>query len=280
MERLTGSFRSETLAPLGTPRRPGTSAAECSCMGRTHALAAILLAILLPATAHAERPRSARGVRGQLASPRAPHVNHDWSVDLHVGTVAPLQMGGGLRLTLGRHFIVGGTVGITPRFYAEAMQGMVEQVHGGDHPEVAGLMSGAILFRGEVGIVLAPDFGVEFILNYTHLRASRAIAAPLVAAYMGVDAAGEFDLSQTSLQLTLHGIGGELAWSFEPGADSFGRISLGLTYFALAEAQITLPENAASLHPVARVAAQSIENVITENAFVPTLGLTLGWRLR
>jgi hypothetical protein len=53
-----------------------------------------------------------------------------------------------------------------------------------------------------------------------------------------------------------------------------------LTYFALAEAQITLPENAASLHPVARVAAQSIENVITENAFVPTLGLTLGWRLR
>lgn len=188
-------------------------------------------------------------------------------------------MGGGVRVTLGRHFIIGGFAGITPRFYADLMQWMVGQTHEGDLSAMANTLSGAFLFRAEMGVLLAPDAGVELTLNYTCLMASHAVDPTLIRAYAG-GALDGVDLTGTALGMTLHGVGGELAWSFEPGENSFGRFSVGVTYFAGVEAEIALPTRAEFLSSAARASANRIEGVVARNAVVPSVGLSLGWRLR
>lgn len=252
-------------------------------MNRTHGLTALLLAasVLPTTTAHAERPRrgATRGVRAELASPRAAHVNHDWSVDLHVGTLAPMAMGGGARVTLARHLIVGGYAGITPRFYADLMQWMAGEANNRELSTMANAMSGAFLFRAEVGVLLAPDAGVEITLNYTCMMASHAVDPALVRAHAG-DALDGVELTQAALRMTLHGVGGELAWSFEPGENSFARLSIGVTYFAAAEAEISVPASTPLLAASARAGARHVESVVTANAVVPSVGLSLGWRVR
>lgn len=249
-------------------------------MIRTHGLSALMLAtsVLTTASVQAERPRRG-GVRTELASPVAPHVNHDWSVDLHVGTLAPLAMGGGVRVTLARHLIIGGYAGIAPRFYADLMQWMAGEAHGGELSAMANALSGAFLFRAELGVLLAPDAGVEITLHYTCMMASHAVDPALIHAYAG-DTLDGADLTQAALRMTLHGVGGELAWSFEPGENSFARLSIGVTYFAAAEAEIALPASPPGLAASARAGARHVESVVTANAIVPSVGLSLGWRLR
>lgn len=190
-----------------------------------------------------------------------------------------MAMGGGIRVTLARHLIVGGYAGITPRFYADLMQWMAGDAHGGELSAMANTLSGAFLFRAELGVLLAPDAGVEITLHYTCMMASHALDPALIHA-RAEDTSEGVELTHAALRMTLHGVGGELAWGFEPGENSFARLSIGVTYFAAAEAEISVPASTPLLAASARAGARHVESVVTGNAVVPSVGLSLGWRLR
>ena len=226
-------------------------------------------------------PRVARAQAHELAEPFEPSAStHETALDLHVGTFAPLFVGGGVRVSLPAQLVVGVLAGGVPDAYAEVFSGAADAYGAG--PGVSELVrrffGGAFVLRVEAGVRPVVGQGFELLVHYTAL-----ISEPVLSTSSIDEIAGQ-PLpwgGATSMRMNgvLHGFGGELGWAIVPIDGLVIRASLGLTYFAAADIHLEVPQTMRASGDAVQQAEQRIESTFTTYGIVPHAAVLAGWRI-
>lgn len=213
-----------------------------------------------------------------LASPRFASSESLVSADLHVGTNAPLSVGGGARITIANIFILGIFLGGTPSGYADGLAEIPTAfgAPSGYGELISRFFGGAFSTRIEGGFRLSRDIGIEVLAHYTALVSSTRVSGSTVETFAGQSISGLTDVGLSGL---LHGVGGEVAWSLEPTDGLFLRIALGFTYFASGALSISVPQTMRDATPLVHQAEAAMTTMITRYGVVPTGGISAGWHI-
>lgn len=224
-----------------------------------------------------ERPSAAR----ELAEPFAPEPSpRETALDLHAGTLAPLLIGGGMRVSLPAQLVVGVLAGGVPDAYAEVFSGAADAYGAG--PGVSELVrqffSGAFALRIEAGVRPVVGQGFELLAHYTALIAEPVLSTASIDELAGQPLPWE---GTTSLRMNgvLHGFGGELGWAISPFDGLVIRLSLGLTYFAAAGVRLQVPQSMRTTGGPVEQAEQRIASTFTTYGVVPYASVLAGWRI-
>ncbi len=243
-------------------------------LGRAFLAAAIVCAAALAA------PSFVRAQASELADPFAPPPDDDTALDLHVGTLAPLMIGAGARVSLPGQLVIGVMAGGVPDAYAEVFSGAADAYGAGSGVSelVRNFFSGAFVLRIEAGFRPVAQQGFELLAHYTAL-----ISEPVLST-ASIDEIGGQPLEwggTTSMRMNgvLHGFGGELGWAIVPIDGLVIRLSLGLTYFAAAGVRLQVPQTMRMPDGPVEQAEQRIASTFTTYGIVPHASVLAGWRI-
>jgi len=237
------------------------------------ALVLLSLLVLSPATRVLAQAR-------ELAEPFAPPPDDGISLDLHAGTLAPLLVGGAMRVNLPGQLIMGVLAGGTPSAYGEVF-GDAAAAYGapsGVSELVSRFLGGAFVLRIEAGVRPVAHAGLELVAHYTAMFSTPEISTGAIDQLAGQPIPWP-GITSVQLDGVLHGFGGELAWALEPVSGLVIRLALGLTYFGGASMRIVVPQEMRTAGGPIEAAERRIASTFTTYGVVPYAGLTAGWRI-
>ncbi len=218
----------------------------------------------------------------QLAEPFAPPPDDGVSLDLQVGTLAPLLVGGGVRVNLPGQLIVGVLAGGTPSAYGEVF-GDAAAAYGapsGVSELVSRFLGGAFVLRIEAGVRPVAHAGLELLVHYSAMFSAPEISTGAIDQLAGQPIPWPAGITSVQLDGVLHGFGGELAWALEPVSGLLIRLALGLTYFGGASMRVVVPQELrAAAGGQIEAVERRIASTFTTYGVVPYAGLTAGWRI-
>jgi len=260
------------------PGRPGGTAGGRPVTGRPTCAAALALALgtlclLSPARVDAQ----AR----ELDDPFEPlAASHDIALDLHVGTLAPLLVGAGMRVSLPGQFVLGVLAGGVPSAYGDVFGGAAEAYGAGQGVEelVSRFLGGAFVLRVEAGVRPVPHAGLELLAHYSALITDPTVTTASIDEIAGQSLPWD---GRTSVHLNgvLHGFGGELGWALTPFEGLVIRISVGLTYFAAAAVRLDVPQTMRMPGGPVEEVESRIASTFTTYGIVPYASALAGWRI-
>lgn len=269
---MPGATHVAVTSTRNTPAHFEVSASSARWIVAFARVAGLMLLVAAPTGAFAQ----AR----DLADPYAPAVGDDTALDVHAGTIVPLLVGGGARVSLPGQLVVGVLAGGVPDAYAEVFSGAADAYGAG--PGVSELVrrffGGAFVLRVEAGVRPVVGQGFELLLHYTAL-----ISEPVLSTASIDEIAGQ-PLpwgGTTSMRMNgvLHGFGGELGWAIVPVDGLVIRLSLGLTYFAAAGIRLQVPQTMRMPDGPVERAEQRIASTFTTYGIVPYASILAGWRI-
>lgn len=267
--QLEGGLEADGARGVTRRRAPGPS--------RGLTLLALLASLLACAVSSSLVQAQAR----ELADPFEPELEpRDVALDLHAGTLAPLLVGAGMRVSLPGQLVVGTLLGGVPNAYGEVFGGAAGAYGAGQGTEelVSRFLGGAFVLRVEAGVRPVPHAGLELLAHYTALITNPEVSTAAIDEIAGQPIPWE---GRTSLHVSgvLHGFGGELGWAIVPFDGLVIRISVGLTYFAGAAVRLGVPDAMRSPGgPVEQVESR-IASTFTTYGIVPYASALAGWRI-
>ena len=250
---------------------------EVSGLVRRFVVAAMVCGAMCVAAAS---PARVQAQASDLADPYVPTPGDDTALDLHVGTIAPLLVGGGARVSLPGQLVVGVLAGGVPDAYAEVFSGAADAYGAG--PGVSELVrrffGGAFVLRVEAGVRPVVGQGFELLLHYTALISEPVLSTAAIDEIAGQPLPWG---GTTSMRMNgvLHGFGGEIGWAIVPTTGLVIRLSLGLTYFAAAGIRLQVPQTMRMTDGPVERAEQRIASTFTTYGIVPYASILAGWRI-
>lgn len=215
-----------------------------------------------------------------LASPHAPRsLLGDFHLDLTVGTVFPVAVGGGLRLTHAPSgLFLDAWGGGTPSSYA-SLAGEGAGAYGvgaGPRGLLEGVLDGAGVLRLAVGVQPIADLGLELSVGYSLLVGAPSLARTTLEAATGQSfrPAG----ANVDVMLAVHALHVELGYTLVLFDHLLLRATVGSALAVGADFRVEVPADMRTPGgPVERV-EQNIASSIPGRVFLPTLRVEAGAR--
>ncbi len=217
----------------------------------------------------------------ELGDPFEPEIApRDVALDLHAGTLAPLLVGAGMRVSMPGQFVFGVLAGGVPSAYADVFGGAAGAYGAGQGVEelVSRVLGGAFVLRVEAGFRPVPHAGLELLAHYSALITDPTVTTAAIDEIAGQPLPWD---GRTSLHLNgvLHGFGGELGWALTPVPGLVIRISVGLTYFAAAAVRLDVPQTMRVAGGPVEQDESRIASTFTTYGIVPYASVLAGWRI-
>lgn len=193
-----------------------------------------------------------------------------YRVELLGGTRAPVDFELGARLVLFDHLLVGGSVGMT--MYG-GVAGQIVDMNGGGGAgsTVATLANGAFVGRLTAGYRPFEHEGFEILAAYAYLHQSVALGLDPLAMWAGAQTTG----ASGRLELGVHGLGVELAWTFVVLEHFLVRPSIG--WMQVIGADVSTSVTSGSTSATTSIDG-ALEHLLTQWGMMPTVSLELGYR--
>jgi hypothetical protein len=193
-----------------------------------------------------------------------------YRVDLLGGTHAPVDFELGARLVLLDHLIVGGSIGMT-MYGGVAGQLVDTNGGGGAGSTVAALANGAFVGRLTAGYRPFEHEGLEILAAYAYLHQAVALGLDPLAMWAGAQTTG----ASGRIELGVHGLGVELAWTFVVLEHLLVRPSIGWMQVIDADVRTSVTSGGSS---AATSIDGALEHLLTQWGMMPTVSLELGYR--
>ena len=258
-------------------------------------LFALSAALVLPEAARAEpapRPEPQAGLAPAAADDdldlqvfeKARVRNRDkaWHLMVEAATDFPIFWGGRAEFEMPGRLRLGGSLGVIPEPYADLAQTVMTEVGGFEDPAINQIFHAALerslVARGFLSWSPFEKRGLYLSAGYSLIQLGGDLSSAEILE-QALDFQGQDPVNGTvSMTSTLHGVHGELGYRFYAGP-MIVRLSAGFTGTVASESSIELradglPEEAERL---AREGEALVDDVLTQYAMVPQVGVGLGY---
>ncbi|MBI4700910.1 MAG: hypothetical protein HY744_07065 [Deltaproteobacteria bacterium] len=206
-------------------------------------------------------------------------------LDLAVGTLVPLTIGGLAGLELPGRLLIQAEVGWMPPAYGAAVGGLVQRFAPAG-VDVATLMQSAIeramVVRISGGWRPFASAGFEILGGYTYLSVSGTLSPAYVAGLVGVpvpaDAWGELLQEDIALGTQLHNFHVAVGWRWVAWNHRIVRANIGYTQTIRSSTTIEIPSHPEIAALAGPTIDQTLDGIYTQYVKLPVLGLSAGYR--